>query len=121
MMSRKTIWTLLLALGFSVSVMGVTYTGSETITVTGTPIGFTASKIQAGGGHGQATFAMCRNEGANIRFTVDPTVTVSATTNGAVVNDGEWLPNLNDAILLVNFKAIITGNTTSKLQCFYFG
>lgn len=110
-----------LATGMALPALAISYTGSETITVTGSAIGLTASKINAGSGHAGAVYAMCRNEGAQIRFTVDPAVTVTATTNGALVNDGEWLPGLNDPSLLGNFRAIITGLTTSKLQCFYFG
>lgn len=120
-MTKRLALALLFVLVTTASGLAVTFTTSESITVLGTPIGFTASKIQPGAGHGQALFALCRNEGAQIRFTVDPTVTVTGSTNGVVVNDGEYLPGLNDALLLVNFRAIITGNTSSKLTCFYFG
>lgn len=116
---------ILLALVFAcvgVTALGaVTYAGSETITVTGTPTAFTAAKIAQGNGHAQALYALCRNEGAEIRFTVDPAVTVTATTNGALIEDGEWIPGLSGTDVLTNFRAIITTLTTSKLQCFYFG
>lgn len=106
-------------------VQAITYTASERITVGATvPVGFTASLINAGNGHGQATSAMCRVETAQIRWTVDPFVLVTASTNGVLAEIGEWLPSFTDSMLITNFRAVRTGGvggTNGVLACFYFG
>ena len=62
--------------------------------------------------------AFMRNEGANIRFQVVPTKTVTASANGLPLLDTETytIDTLKD---LENFKAIRQGAVSSTLHVFY--
>lgn len=90
----------------------------EAIPVTGTPVGFTSANINAGNGHPQAYYASCVTETAEMRWSIDPTVTVSATT-GILAPAGSPIA-LQGNDLLNNFRIIITGNTAGSLKCQYF-
>lgn len=102
-------------------VQSISYTASERISIGTTPIGFSSTLITGGAGHPQATSALCRLETAEIRWTVDPSIIVTATTNGALLEVGEWLPQMADSVLLTNFRAVRTGGSNGTLACFYFG
>lgn len=94
------------------------YVAFEQITVAATAIGFTSATISAGNGHIQANSASCRNETAQIRFTIDGTT--PTTTVGTLLEIGDSFI-LSSPDLLQNFKAIRTGSTSAKLSCSYFG
>lgn len=93
------------------------YYGYEQITITGTAIGFTGSKISGQStGHPQATRALCRLETAEIRYRTDggtPTASV-----GTLLEPGDVL-DMRDAIALPQFLAIRTGATSGSLSCTY--
>jgi hypothetical protein len=95
-----------------------TYVKYESITVAATAIGFTAANINnTDGTHQAATQAVCRLETAQIRWMVDGTTTVTATT-GTLLEIGDSI-YLTDNDVLNRFRAIRTGSTSGALKCTY--
>lgn len=93
------------------------YYGYEQITVANTAIGFTATKIQAGGGHPQATRALCRLETAEIRYRTDGGTPTSSV--GILLEPGDVLDIAGDPAQIAQFLAIRTGSTSGSLSCTY--
>lgn len=91
------------------------YLAFEQVTVAGTAIGFTATKITASG-LPMATFASCRLETAEVRYTVDGSVPTS--TVGTPLEPGDVL-ELTGHDVLSAFRAIRTGATSGQLDCHY--
>lgn len=91
----------------------------EQITVANTAIGFTTTKITPNpGGGSQAILATCRNETAEIRYTIDgttPTTTVGTPIEALEV----FYVSGHDS--LVRFLAIRTTGTSATLDCTYTG
>jgi len=117
MRQRILVLGLVLAASVSVRAWGG-YVTFEQITVAGSSIGFTASKISGGNGHEQAVFAHCRLETAEIRYTVDGATTPTSTV-GEPLEPGDIL-EITGNDLLQRFRAIRTGSS-GQLNCTYTG
>jgi len=92
----------------------------ETITIDSTAggKGFTAANYKTAAGRGPCKEVFCVLETAQIRFQLDGASTVTATTNGALLEAGQTL-TLQNYSDIANFRAIRTGGTSGVLQCFY--
>lgn len=110
---------LLLSIGFGVtwgliSLSAVTYIAFEQITVAGTAIGFTTTKITPAG-QVQATVASCRLRTAEISYTIDGTTPTSTVGTLMEVND---ILTITGHDSLVRFLAIRTAGS-GQLDCTY--
>lgn len=114
---RRLLWASIVASLLGVSLNAVSYIGWEQITVDNTAggKGFTAAKITPPG-RDMATQAVCRNQDAQIRYTIDQTA--PTTTVGTQLEAGDIL-TINGHDLMVNFRAIRTGSTSGVLNCNY--
>lgn len=84
------------------------------VTVSGTAAAvFSASDIQAGSGHVQATIATCSVTGANIRVTWDGTTPTS--TLGVILVPGNW--TFQGTNTLLNLQAIRDDSTSATVNC----
>lgn len=90
----------------------------KTIDATAGGVSFTAAKIQPNGSgtNPQATLAVCRQEAAEVRFTIDGTA--PTTTVGTLLEIGDWL-SINGFDSLLRFRAIRTGATSGQADCTY--
>lgn len=98
---------------------------SETVTVDATAggVALTSTKYfkQVGGTASQrarANSALITVEDQQIRWNVDPAVTVSATENGHEAGDGDVI-NL-EGQQIVDFRAIRTGGSSATIRVTYF-
>lgn len=105
--------TILLAA--TVSLVAVSYSADEQITVAGTAIGFAASKITPNG-QPQAAYAFCRLETAEIRYSL--TATVPTSSVGTLLEVGDILP-IQGHDVMARFQAIRTTSTSGQLDCYY--
>ena len=115
MFSRKSLLALLGVVVLSATPGSVSYVAFEQITVAGTAIGFTATRITPPG-FNQATRADCRLETAQVRYTYDGTTPTSAV--GTLLEVGDTI-RVDGHDLLVLFRAIRTGGTSGQLDCHY--
>lgn len=84
------------------------------VTVSGTAAAvFSAADINAGGGHVQATQAVCSLTTANIRVTLDGTTPTSSY--GQVLTPGVWVFQSN--AVLNGLRAIRDDATSGVLSC----
>ena len=112
---RRGVLGLILAWGLLVVPLSAwSYLGFEQIAVGATAIGFTASTINAGSGHTQATSAECRARTAEISFTIDGT-TPTATV-GTLLEIGD-VRTLEGHDVLALFRAIRTTAVSGQLDC----
>lgn len=95
----------------------VSYVAFEQITVAASSVGFTAARIRPSGRSDQAQHAICRLETAQVRWTMDG-VTVPTTTVGTTLEVGETM-QIDDPVLIANFRAIRTGAVSGQLDCTY--
>lgn len=100
--------------------------GSETITVNDTAggVAFTAETMQTAlsGNYATTTFAdlaLITVEGNPVRWTINPDVTVTATTNGHVASVDDVL-FVHGSQNLANFRAIRTTGSSGTLRITYF-
>jgi hypothetical protein len=114
-MTRGRILALLLALSPLTVLAQNAYVVFEQITVAGTSIGLTASKINPAG-RDQAQTAICRLETAQVRYTVDQTTPTS--TVGTLLEIGDVLTLAGNDTLNF-FRAIRTGGSSGQLDCTY--
>lgn len=106
-----------LVVALAVAPQAVSYIAFEQIAVAGTAIGFTAAKITPNPGGGvQATDGMCRNELAEIRYTIDGTTPTS--TVGTPIEALETF-TVAGHDSLVRFLAIRTTGVSAQLDCTY--
>jgi len=109
----RRLWlALALTLCGALSSHAATYLAFEQITVAGTAIGFTATKITPTGGT-MATIATCRLRTAEVSYTIDGTTPTSAV--GTLLEVGDIL-TLSGHDVLVLFRAIRTGSS-GQLDC----
>ena len=102
---------------------------SETVTVDATAGGVALTKTKyrvAGAATGalqgqphHAREAFITVEDQQIRWNIDPDVTVTATTNGHEADDGDSFSIHGRAI--ANFRAIRTGGISGAIRVTYFG
>jgi hypothetical protein len=85
-----------------------------TVDATAGGVPFTAAKIT--NSSSLATWARCRLETAQIRFTVDGTTPTSSV--GTLLEVGDILP-IHTREELLNFHAIRTGSSSGVLDCTY--
>jgi hypothetical protein len=114
-MKRILLVTYALLLAATVSLVAVTYSSDEQITVANTAIGFTAAKITPSG-QVQATYALCRLETAEIRYSI--TMTTPTSSVGTLLEPGDVLVVQGHDVMAV-FKAIRTTATSGQLDCSY--
>lgn len=102
---------------------GRTVVGSEDLTVSSTPKALTAATYQVAQSANvptkvTASSALVSVETDDIRWSVNPAVTVSATENGhvAAADSSFWL---NGSSEIINFRAIRTGNDAT-IRVTYF-
>ena len=112
---RRTIAASLLIALTGVSSHAISYAAFEQITVAGSSIGFTGSAITPSGSP-QATFASCRLETAEVRYTIDGTTPTTAV--GTLLEVGDVL-SVNGHDVLAQFRSIRTGGTSGVLSCTY--
>lgn len=97
--------------------------GSETITIDNTAGGkaLTVSKYTVGTGIAtrRAKEAFITVEDQQLRWNIDPAVTVTATTNGHEAGDGDNFIIYGQQ--LANFRAIRTGGSDSVIRVTYLG
>lgn len=91
-----------------------TYLAFEQITVAGTSIGFTSTKITPAGGT-MATLATCRLRTAEVSYTIDGTTPTASV--GTLLEVGDIL-TLTGHDVLVLFRSIRTGSS-GQLDCTY--
>lgn len=107
---------LILLLSVTALAQQSTYIAREVIAVAATAIGMTAATINAGSGHQQATQALCTNETAEIRISVDGTSPTSSV--GTPIEALQSFQVIgNNALNL--FRAIRTTSTSGSLTCVY--
>jgi hypothetical protein len=100
------------------SLEAVSFIAFEQVTVAGTSIGFTSTKVEpdGSGGSRQADTAVCRLRTAEISYTIDGTTPTAAV--GALLEPGDVLTvSGHDSIM--RFRAIRTGGTSGQLDCVY--
>lgn len=97
-----------------IPLQAVSYVASDNIVVTNTAIGFTAAKLSDSGF--QATVAVCRLEGAEIRYQVDGT---TPTTTVGMPFEPLETQTFTGNDLLRKFQAIRTGAASGTLNCTY--
>lgn len=114
-MKRILLVTYALLLAATVSLVAVSYSADEQITVANTAIGFTVAKITPSG-QVQATYAFCRLETAEIRYAVTGTTPTSSV--GTLLEPGDTL-TVQGHDVMVLFLAIRTGGTSGQLDCTY--
>ncbi len=114
---RLFVWIAILS---SVTVFAqLTYSADEQIEVSSNAIGFTAAKISPTGSGVQATKAVCRLEGAEIRYRIaGRTLVPTSGGSGTLLEVGDVLA-LQGHDVLTNFFAIRTGSTDGVLTCQY--
>lgn len=101
------------------SLEAATYIKFESIAVSSTAIGFTATNINQTGAHLAATQAVCIVTTAAVNYQIDGTTTVtSATTGGQNASVGTPIILLGNDILN-NFRAIASTATAAVLNCTY--
>ena len=98
--------------------------GSETITVDATAGGksltaATYTVVGVGGVNHYAKEAYISVEDQQLRWNVNPAVTVDASSNGHEANDGDVIVIHGQQI--PNFRAIRTGGTSAVIRVTYFG
>ena len=106
---------LVLALAIVLMMVSFAWADSyEAVTIDSTTggVALTASR------YGEAKWAMCRLETAEIRYTLDGTTAPTASV-GAVLEPMEWLM-LESAKRIRNFRGFATGSSSGNLKCFYF-
>ena len=99
------------------SLGAVSYLVDERIDVGTSAVGFSASLVSPSGGGIQATNAVCRLEGAEIRYRLTGLVPTSNSI-GQLLEVGDVLP-LQGHDVLAKFLAIRTGSTNGILSCTY--
>ncbi len=97
------------------NIFAYSYLAFEQITVAGTAIGFTSTKITPAGAPQQPDTAVCRLETAQIRYTIDGTTPTS--TVGTLLETGDTIAVYGHDVL-VRFRAIRTGSS-GQLNCTY--
>lgn len=111
---RKYVWAVLLVLLIGSTAQAVSYIAFEQITVAGTAIGFTSTKITPSG-LPMATQAVCRVRTAEVSVTWDGTTPTASV--GMLLSVGDSIV-LTGHDVLVLFKAIRTGSS-GQLDCTY--
>lgn len=112
---RRLLPALVVAVSLSIALQAVSYAAFEQITVAAASIGFTGSKITPAG-QPMATYAVCRLETAEIRYTTDGTV--PTTTVGTLLEIGDQIVVTGHDVL-TQFRAIRTGGSSGQLDCNY--
>ena len=117
---KKILGAAVLALTFVVGLHAYDYTTFKQLTIDATAggIGFTATDIQAGNGHVQATQASCRAETAEMRYTIDGTTVTSSV--GMLLEVGDVVI-ISGTQYLLNLRAIRTTSTSGGLSCTIVG
>lgn len=115
-MTRRLWYLTALLLATVVSLSAYSYIDDEQITVAGTAIGFTATKLDPVGGARQATIAVCILETADIRYRVNGSSPTSSV--GMLVKSGSSFTITGHDQLLA-FSAIRTGSSAT-LSCTYY-
>jgi hypothetical protein len=108
-------WEYGLIVGIVLLLSGIAYAQlcrSEKLTIGATPTALTAAT------YGRATYAFATLETAQIRWTIDPNITVT-TTLGLVLETGQNI-TLDSPYKIRNFRGIRTGGTSGVLQILYF-
>ncbi len=89
----------------------------ESIAIAGTAIGFTAARVAVDNDNGSPVRAVCKLEGAPIRYTVDGSTTPTASVGQKMeVGDTLIITSLKD---LESFSAIRTGGVSGALKVSY--
>ena len=114
-MCRRSALIGLVGLLLSVEAWSASYVAFEQITVAAASIALTGTKITPTG-LPMATYASCRLETAQIRWTIDGTV--PTTTVGTPLEPGDIL-ELTGHDLLAQFRSIRTTATSGTLNCVY--
>lgn len=96
--------------------------GSETVTVSTTAIGLTSTKYKvAAGSLGDRMYAkeaFVTVEDNQVRWNLDPAVTVTASTNGHEADAGDSF-SIHGVTAMDNFRAIRTGGADGVLRISY--
>jgi hypothetical protein len=107
---KKILWALIVIFGLSDFAMAAST--DETITVSNTAVGLTASKITT-----YTSYAICTLETAQIRFRVSGYNPTSAI--GHILDTGNVV-ELTTVGDMIKFRAIRTGTSDGVLTCSYY-
>lgn len=114
-MTKRLLVALACVAACSVTVQAWTYLAFEQISVAGTAIGITATKLQPNGANTapQATVGSCRVRTAQVSYTIDGTTPTASVGTLAEIGD---VIQLNGPDVLRAFRAIRTGSS-GQLDC----
>lgn len=119
-MRHKLLWSFALVLALAVPLVAQQWTYQKTaaeVTVAAAAIDlFTDADVQAGGGHPQATLAVCSLTGANIRIASDQDPTTSL---GVILTPGQY--TVYGSAYMAAVKGIRDDSTSATWNCTIYG
>lgn len=90
----------------------------DPVTVSTTPVGFTAEKIALVESAGNEAYSVCYVQGGNVTWTTDDTLTL-ITDKGTPASVGMYI-RVEKYTEIRKFRALRTGSTDALLRCHHF-
>lgn len=90
----------------------------DPVTVSTTPVGFTAEKIALVSAAGNEASSVCYVQGGNVAYTTDETITLT-TDKGIPANVGTYI-RIEKYSEIRKFRALRTGSTDALLRCEHY-